>query len=379
MVGVCHGYQAAVRQLQLVEAHIWAILHGAEAANPGEILPDIHGDDEVGRKESYLLQDEVAGRISGAGSGGLRCWLGAGKLDEAADETAVRLPAAALVAELGQVHKGKAESALHSQLLRQGACRGNLLPGRQPVLHGPGKPQHQRVELVPVQAGARHPLLLVGGKQHVDVILTLHLQRLPPDEQQGDFLHGVAGIQSIRHQQVPGKPRQPRSVHRLSPPGKEGMQLVYEVVLAGGIQILVHGHASLQRGGMLAVGTVEAVPRHQLLQVGILCPAILAVVQGLFRALIQLVAAVSPVWIVQAVARYQQVQVGLLYAAIFAIVEFHCASVDKFFSGNAANFHWKFRENSLDFEGISTGNWGKIQWKISCWVVDWNRLRWEST
>lgn len=69
MVGVCHGHQAAIREFQLVEAHVWAILHGAEAANPGEILPDIHGDDEVGRKELNLFQDEVAGRISGGGGG----------------------------------------------------------------------------------------------------------------------------------------------------------------------------------------------------------------------------------------------------------------------------------------------------------------------
>jgi len=115
---------------------------------------------------------------------------------------------------------------------------------------------------------------------------------------------------------------------------------------------------------MFAVGAIQAIPHHQLLQVGILCPAILAVVQGLFRALVQLVAAVSPVWIVQAGARYQQFQVRLFDAAIFTIIELHDASINKFSCGNAANSHRKFRENSLVFEGISTGNWGKIQWKI---------------
>ena len=93
-------------------------------------------------------------------------------------------------------------------------------------------------------------------------------------------------------------------------------------------------------------------------------------IHGFFTPLIQLVATVSPVWIIQTIASYQQIQVRLVDAALFAIIELHEASMNKFSCGNTVNSHRKFPKNSLVFEGISTGNWGKIQWKI--FILGWD-------
>ena len=78
MMGIYHGNFFAVLQLQMIQTHVTAVFHWVKSTDSLEILPDIHGDDEVWCKKTNFFQNEISG-------GGLTCNLGTRKRNEAVE------------------------------------------------------------------------------------------------------------------------------------------------------------------------------------------------------------------------------------------------------------------------------------------------------